>query len=119
MLLLEMETMNLLCQAIDYSLRLHDGPNALDSRAEIAAMEGNYQKAFNNQLKAFDVAPFASPYQPKLVTYWRTMNKENLEKKSSGSSVEFSKCNNRAKFGRVEKIYHRGYDVNIWRFKSN
>ena len=76
-------------KAIDYSLRLHDGPNALDSRAEIAAMEGDYQKAFNNQLKAFDVAPFASPYQPKLVTYWRTMNKENLEKNLQEAQSNF------------------------------
>jgi len=65
-------------KALDYSIRLYDGPNALDSRAEIAVMEGDYQKAFNNQLKAFDVAPFASPYQPKLVTYWRNLNKETL-----------------------------------------
>jgi lipoprotein NlpI len=67
-------------KALDYSLRLHEGPNALDSRAEIAVMEGDYQKAFNNQLKAFDYAPFASPYQPKLVTYSRNLNKEKLIK---------------------------------------
>ncbi len=65
-------------KSLDYSLRLHDGLNALDSRAEIAEMEGDYQKAFNNQLKAYDNAPFASPYQPKLVTYWRNLNKEKL-----------------------------------------
>ncbi len=67
-------------EAIDKSISLHDGPNALDSKAEIYAMEGDYQKAFSNQLKAFDVAPWASPYQPKLVTYWRTANKDNLIK---------------------------------------
>ena len=67
-------------EAIDKSISLHDGPNALDSKAEISAMEGDYQKAFSNQLKAFDVAPWASPYQPKLVTYWRTANKDNLAK---------------------------------------
>jgi len=44
-------------KSLDYSLRLHNGLNALDSRAEIAEMEGDYQKAFNNQLKAFDNAP--------------------------------------------------------------
>ncbi|MAU62871.1 MAG: hypothetical protein CMC38_00760 [Flavobacteriaceae bacterium] len=62
------------------SLTIHQGPNALDSQGEIAAMEGDYEKAFNSQLKAYDYAPFASPYQPKLVTYWRNMNKENLVK---------------------------------------
>ena len=67
-------------KALDYSFRLHEGPNVLDSRAEIAVMEGDYQKAFNNQLKAYDAAPFASPYQPKLVTYWRNLNKETLIK---------------------------------------
>ena len=65
-------------QSLDKSLQLHDGPNALDSRAEIAAMENDFQKAFDNQVKAYDVAPFASPYQPKLVTYARNLNKENL-----------------------------------------
>ena len=43
------------------------GPNALDSKAEIAAIKGDYQVAFSNQLKAFDYAFFASPYQPKLL----------------------------------------------------
>ncbi len=62
------------------SLTIHKGPNALDSQAEIAAMEGDYQKAVDSQLKAYDYAPFASPYQPKLRTYWRNLNKENLIK---------------------------------------
>lgn len=65
-------------QSLEKSLQLHDGPNALDSRAEIAAMENDFQKAFDNQVKAYDFAPFASPYQPKLVTYARNLNKENL-----------------------------------------
>ena len=64
--------------AISKSIALHDGPNALDSKAEIAAMEGDFQKAFNNQFKARDYAYFASPYDSKLRTYWRTVNKENL-----------------------------------------
>ncbi|RZP08479.1 MAG: DUF4440 domain-containing protein [Flavobacteriales bacterium] len=77
-------------KSLDYSLRLHDGLNALDSRAEIAEMEGDYQKAFNNQLKAYDNAPFASPYQPKLVTYWRNLNKEKLTEdlKEAQSTVQ-------------------------------
>jgi len=62
------------------SLTIHKGPNALDSQAEIAAMEGDYQKAVDSQLKAYDYAPFASPYQAKLRTYWRNLNKENLIK---------------------------------------
>ena len=62
------------------SLTIHKGPNALDSQAEIAAMEGDYQKAVDSQLKAYDYAPFASPYQPKLRTYGRNLNKENLIK---------------------------------------
>ncbi len=67
-------------EAIKKSRKLHKGPNALDSRSEIAAMEGNYQKALNNQLKAVDYAFFASPYQSKLPTYWRNLNKEDLMK---------------------------------------
>ena len=77
-------------KSLDYSLRLHNGLNVLDSKAEIAEMEGDYQKAFNNQLKAFDAAPFASPYQPKLVTYWRNLNKEKLvnDLKEAQSTVQ-------------------------------
>ena len=41
-------------------------------------MEGDYQKAFTNQLKAVDYAFFASPYQTKLVTYWRSANEGDL-----------------------------------------
>ena len=67
-------------QSIAKSLTLHNGPNALDSNAEIYAMEGNYEKAVENQLKAYDFAPFASPYLPKLRTYSRTLNKESLIK---------------------------------------
>ena len=65
-------------EAIDKSIALHGGPNALDSKSEIAAMEGDYQKAFTNQLKAVDYAFFASPYQTKLVTYWRSANEGDL-----------------------------------------
>ena len=67
-------------EAIKKSRELHDGPNALDSSSEIAAMEGNYQKALSNQLKAVDYAFFASPYQSKLPTYWRNLNKKDLMK---------------------------------------
>ncbi len=67
-------------QSISKSLTMHQGPNALDSQAEIAAMEGDYDKAVENQLKALDYAPFASPYQAKLRTYWRTLNKKDLIK---------------------------------------
>ena len=65
-------------ESIEKSIELHKGPNALDSRAEIAAMQGNYEKALMDQLRARDYAYFASPYQPKLMTYWRSVNKENL-----------------------------------------
>ena len=65
-------------ESIDKSMELHQGPNAMDSKAEIAAMEGKYQIALNNQLKAFDYAFFASPYQPKLQIYYRNLVKENL-----------------------------------------
>jgi len=79
-------------KAIDYSLRLHDGPNALDSKAEIAVMEGDYEKAFNSQAKAFDYAWFASPFQPKLVTYWRNLNKENLVKNLQEAQLSFQEA---------------------------
>ena len=74
----EQDVYDVFNQAIDKSIALHGGPNALDSKSEIAAMEGDYQKAFNNQFKARDFAFFASPYDAKLRTYWRTVNKDDL-----------------------------------------
>ena len=78
--------------SISKSLSMHDGPNALDSQAEIAAMEGDYQKAFDNQLKAYDLATFASPYQPKLVTYFRKVNKEDISKSLKEAQVNVQKA---------------------------
>ena len=66
--------------AIEKSQSLHYGPNSIDSSAEIAAMEGDYEKALDNQLKAVDYAYFSSPYWEKAVTYGRTVSKENLTK---------------------------------------
>ena len=66
--------------AISKSLSIHDGPNAKDYRAEIAAMEGDYTKAVNSQLQAYDIAPFASPYYQNLVIYARNRNIEGLTK---------------------------------------
>ena len=76
-------------KSLDNSLRLHDGPNVSDSRAEIAAMQGDYQKAVNNQFKAYNEATFASPYQPNLVIYSRNLNKENLVKSIQEAQVNF------------------------------
>ena len=64
--------------AIEKSQKLHYGPNSIDSSAEIAAMEGNYEKALNNQLKAVDYAYFSSPYWEKAVTYRRNVFKKDL-----------------------------------------
>ena len=47
-------------------------------RAEIAAMNNDYQTALSNQLKAVDYATFASPYWEKAPTYWRTLNKQDV-----------------------------------------
>jgi len=79
-------------QSISKSLTMHDGPNALDSQAEIAAMEGDYQKAFDTQLKAYDLATFASPYQPKLLTYFRKLNKEDVTKSLKEAQVNVQKA---------------------------
>ena len=74
-------------KALDKSRELHDGPNALDSRAEIYAMSGDYLKARQNQFGAYDYASFASPYQPKLVTYWRKENKDEIVKNLKEAQV--------------------------------
>ncbi len=73
--------------ALDKSRELHDGPNALDSRAEIYAMSGDYLKARQNQFGAYDYAWFASPYTPKLVTYNRKVNKEEIVKNLKEAQV--------------------------------
>ena len=73
--------------AIDKSRELHDGPNALDSKAEIAAMSGDFMKARQNQFGAYDYASFSSPYQPKLVTYNRNVNKEEIVKNLQEAQV--------------------------------
>ena len=59
---------------------LHAGPNSLDSKAEIAVIKGDYEVALSNQLKAYDHATFASPYEPKLVTYYRNTVKDEISK---------------------------------------
>ena len=79
-------------QSIEKSLTLHKGPNALDSKAEIAAIEGDYEKAVNSQLKAYDYAPFASPYLPKLRVYSRTLNKDNLTKNLVQAQTDVQKA---------------------------
>jgi ketosteroid isomerase-like protein len=40
-----------------------------------------------NQFAAYDYASFASPYQPKLVTYWRKENKEEIVKNLKEAQV--------------------------------
>ena len=79
-------------QSISKSLTMHKGPNALDSQAEIAAMEGDFKKAVDNQLKALDYATFASLYHSKLVTYWRTLNKEDISKSLKEAQVNVQKA---------------------------
>ena len=74
-------------KAADKSQKLHNGPNSFDSKAEIAAMSGDYKMALENQFKAYDFATFASPYQPKLVTFNRNVNKEEIVKNLQEAQV--------------------------------
>jgi len=70
-------------KAMEYvkkSQDMHDGPNAYDSMAEHYASLGEFDKAVENQLIAFDYSTFSSPYQPKLREYWRKANKEEVVK---------------------------------------
>jgi tetratricopeptide (TPR) repeat protein len=64
--------------SLDKLEKLHDGPNSYDSRAEIAAMKGDYEMALDNQLKAFDYATSSSPYQYNLPVYWRKANQSDV-----------------------------------------
>ena len=77
------ETKTSLYDAMEYvikSQKMHNGPNAFDSMAEHYASLGEYDKAVENQLKAYDYATFTSPYQPKIGEYWRKANKNQLIK---------------------------------------
>lgn len=64
--------------SLDKLEKLHDGPNSYDSRAEIAAMKGDYEMALDNQLKAYDYATSSSPYQYNLPVYWRKANQSDV-----------------------------------------
>ncbi len=64
--------------SLDKLEKLHNGPNSLDSRAEIAAMKGDYEMALDFQLKAFDYATSSSPYQYNLPVYWRKANQSDV-----------------------------------------
>lgn len=78
--------------SLNKSQELHNGPNSIDSMAEIAAIEGDYQKALQNQLKAVDYAFFSSPYWEKAVTYSRTLRKEGISKYLQQSQKDIQKA---------------------------
>ena len=65
-------------EMIDKSIALHDGPNILDSKAEIAAENGDYETALSSQLKAHDYSSIGSQYWQNAVMYWHKLNKETV-----------------------------------------
>lgn len=65
-------------ELLDKLETLHQGPNSRDSRAEIFAMNEDFQSSLSNQLEAVDFATFASPYWNNATTYWRSLNKETV-----------------------------------------
>ena len=65
-------------EMIDKSMALHDGPNILDSKAEIAAENGDYETALSSQLKAHDYSSIGSQYWQNAVMYWNKLNKETV-----------------------------------------
>ena len=65
-------------EMIDKSMALHDGPNILDSKAEIAAENGDYETALSSQLKAHDYSSIGSQYWKNAVMYWHKLNKETV-----------------------------------------
>ena len=60
------------------SQKLHDGPNSYDSMAEHYASLGDYDKAFELQLKAVDFAAFGSPYGNLARVYYAKINRDDL-----------------------------------------
>lgn len=65
-------------EMINKSMALHDGPNILDSKAEIAAENGDYETALSSQLKAHDYSSIGSQYWQNAVMYWHKLNKETV-----------------------------------------
>lgn len=60
-------------------IALTDSPNADDSYAEFLASQGDFEGAFDSQLKAFQKLNFISPYRRNLVIYWRKLNAASIE----------------------------------------
>jgi len=65
-------------EMIEKSSQIHDGPNIFDSKAEIAAENGDYETALNSQLKAHDYSSIGSQYWQNAVMYWHKLNKETV-----------------------------------------
>ena len=76
-------------EMVEKSAKLHDGPNIFDSKAEIAAENGDYETALNSQLKAHDYSSVGSQYWQNAVMYWHKLNKENVAENLKKAQVEF------------------------------
>jgi len=76
-------------EMVQKSAELHDGPNIFDSKAEIAAENGDYQTALNSQLKAHDYSSVGSQYWQNAVMYWHKLNKENVADNLKEAQVKF------------------------------
>ena len=76
-------------EMVEKSAELHDGPNIFDSKAEIAAENGDYQTALNSQLKAHDYSSVGSQYWQNAVMYWHKLNKENVADNLKEAQVKF------------------------------
>ncbi|MGC6421975.1 MAG: nuclear transport factor 2 family protein [Flavobacteriaceae bacterium] len=77
---------------VEKSQKMHDGPNGFDSMAEHYASLGDYDKALENQLKAFDYAVFASPYQNYARIYWSKKNQSKLEEQLMQSQKDMQQA---------------------------
>ena len=66
---------------VKMSQNMHDGPNSYDSMGEHYASLGDYESAFDVQLKAIDYGVFASPYRTKAQLYYAKINQKDVSKK--------------------------------------
>ena len=76
-------------EMVEKSTEIHDGPNIFDSKAEIAAENGDYETALNSQLKAHDYSSVGSQYWQNAVMYWHKLNKDNVADNLKKAQVEF------------------------------
>ena len=98
-------------ESVNKSISMHEGPNALDSKAEHLASLGKYEEAHKIQLKAVDFATFASPYSNKAMIYRDKINVNEITAELSKSLVDMQTAITDRDYQRYKKYEHDDIQV--------